>query len=324
MGRVQVRRGVGIGEWLEEVAAARGTRPFLRVPGDGGGLSYAGLLAGANRTANLLHALGVRPGARVAVRVPARIEAAAVLLGIARLGATAVLSGGSRPTPPEVLAASGARVAFLGEEACLQKGRLRFRERVILGAAGRTRRDELDGDALLAGAPDTAVAAVREAREGDAPLLLCIRGREEVPLSRLQVLDAALRLAERHRLRPSDAGAVLVPLDGYFGFLALLLLLLTRATGWWIPPDRGGAHGGGGGFKGGWLLGRGDTLADVAAAWGPDGGPADGPPFRLLLYPADGPAPGRLASRWAERAAPVLPPAAPEGVAAARGLLGGA
>lgn len=324
MVRLRATRGAGIGEWLEEAAAARGTQPFLRVPGEGDGVSFAGLLAGANRVANLLHALGVRPGARVAVRLPGRLEAALILLGIARLGATAVLSGGSRPCPPEVLAASGARIAFLGGEACLQKGRLLFRERVVLGAAGRTRRDELDGDALLAGAPDTPVAAVREARVGNAPLLLCLRGREEVPLSRHQVRDAAVGLAERHRLRPGEAGAVLVPLDGYFGLVAVMLLLVTHGSGWWIPPHQAGAQDGCHGLKGGWLLGRGDTLAGMAPASGAEAGGADRPPFRLLLLPADGPAPGRPASRWAERAAPVALPAAPEGLTAARGLLGGA
>lgn len=324
MGRVRVRRGMGMGELLEEAAAARGTQPILRVPGGGDGLSYAGLLAGANRVANLLQALGLRPGDRVAVWLPARIEAAIVLLGIARLGATAVVSGGSRACPPETLAVPGARVAFLGAEAPLRQGRPLFKERVILGAACGVRREDLDGDALLAGAPETPVAAVRESRAGDAPLLLCLRGREEVVLSRLQVLDAALRLVERHRLRPSEAGAVLVPLDGYFGILSLLLLVATRGSGWWLPPARGGVGKDCDRLSGEWLMGRGDTLGAMPAGAAPPDGPPARPPFRLLLYPEDGPAPGRSAARWAERAVPVRSPAAPEGATATRGLLGGA
>ncbi len=74
--------------WLARAARTRPNAVALRTPG--GALTYARLDAAATRAAGRLSALGVRPGDRVALALPARAPFAEALHGCMRLGAVAV------------------------------------------------------------------------------------------------------------------------------------------------------------------------------------------------------------------------------------------
>ena len=68
------------------LAAGAGHAPFMIHP-QGGGMSYAAMLAGSARMAQALVALGVRPGDRVAAQVAKSPEAILLYLGAVRAGA---------------------------------------------------------------------------------------------------------------------------------------------------------------------------------------------------------------------------------------------
>src|SRR3712207_7816745 len=71
---------------------------FEGEPGDTRRITYAELTAEVKRAANLLTALGVRAGDRVAIYLPMIPEAIVAMLAVARLGAIhSVVFGGLRP-----------------------------------------------------------------------------------------------------------------------------------------------------------------------------------------------------------------------------------
>jgi O-succinylbenzoic acid--CoA ligase len=74
--------------WLARAAAARPEHTALRTPR--GDWSYARLYAGARDAAGRLAAIGVAPGERVAIALPAGLEFARALHGCLLLGAVAV------------------------------------------------------------------------------------------------------------------------------------------------------------------------------------------------------------------------------------------
>jgi malonyl-CoA/methylmalonyl-CoA synthetase len=76
-------------DWFDRVAAAQGSRAFLTTPA-GRSLSYLDLRQQTAHWAQLLAGLGVRVGARVAVRVEKSPEAVLLYLACLRLGAVYV------------------------------------------------------------------------------------------------------------------------------------------------------------------------------------------------------------------------------------------
>jgi O-succinylbenzoic acid--CoA ligase len=87
--------------WLARAARTRPHGAALRVAA--GAVSYVRLDAAADRAARRLSALGVRPGDRVALALPARLELVEALHGCMRLGAVAV--------PVDLRLTSGERAA---------------------------------------------------------------------------------------------------------------------------------------------------------------------------------------------------------------------
>lgn len=294
MGEARIRRGGGIsllnqsegdlGQALALAATRHGDRPYLRSLDTGEALTYHDLNAGAARVANLLHTLGLRPGSRVAVRLPALPDAACVLFGAMRMGMVAVVSGGSRPVGLATLAGL-ARVAFAAGEdsfAGLPPG---CRHLIRMGPgnmAGRV----LDGPALLAEASVEPVAEVREASPGAAANALAgVGGEGQVTLTHGDILAAARRLIERYRFRAEEACVGLLPLDCCPGFVAMgLVNLITGGTIWWgtatRPPFQPSV-------PWGWAIGRPEAFAALARSFR-----APRPAFRVVLYPADSGRPG--------------------------------
>lgn len=281
--------------WALTAAADRfGSRPFLRSLQTGETVTYADLHAGAIRVANLLHALGLRRGARVAVRLPAPPEAACVLFGAMRLGVAAVVSGGSRPTGLPALAGQ-ARAAFCATEEGFRTIPPACRHVVWMGDGGAADERGLDGRILLAEAASSPVAAVRETSPGaDCPALIGIGEDRQTVLCHGEALSIAVHLIERYRLRPADACVGLLPLDCCAGLIAMgLVALLNGATVWWGPAagprfQAPAPHG--------WVIGRGEALAAFAQSLH-----APRPIFRLALYPADSVRPGPAAPRLARQ-----------------------
>ncbi|HEU4884734.1 MAG TPA: amino acid adenylation domain-containing protein, partial [Longimicrobium sp.] len=98
---------------LFEAQAAR-TPEAVAVSGDDGSLTYRALNERANRLAHHLRALGIRPGARVAILVPRSIELVVAELGILKAGAAYVPIDPSFPAEriAFMVADSGARLVL--------------------------------------------------------------------------------------------------------------------------------------------------------------------------------------------------------------------
>lgn len=286
-----------VGWALADAAERFGGRPFLCSLETGEALTYADLNAGAARVANLLHALGLSRGARVAVRLDAAPEAACVLFGALRLGVAAVVAAGSRPVGLSTLAAR-ARVAFAAAEEAALGVPPTCRHVVWLGGGGLADERGLDGRALLREAAAEPVAAVREAAPGaDCPALIGVGEGREIVLSHGEILSTSLHLIGRHRLRPVESCLGLLPLDGCTGFVAMgLVALLSGTTVWWGPAAGPWMLPSG---SRGWAIGRSEALAALALSIHPPR-----PVFRLALYPADSGRPGQAAQRLARQVEP--------------------
>ncbi len=129
--------------------------------GSSGALSYAALLAEADRVACALAALGIGPGDRVALVLPQRPETAVAHVAVSQLGAVAMpLSMLFGPEALEYrLNDSGARLAIVDEGALAGVAEARSRcpalgQVVVVGAGpGAETAGSLHWDRLPAGAP---------------------------------------------------------------------------------------------------------------------------------------------------------------------------
>lgn len=306
---------------LDGQAARLGERAFLCCQPAGGTLTYDGLARGAWRVGNLLHALGVARGDRVAVLGAAQPETVLAFFGALALGATVVVPA-CRGDGPELLTRARARVLLTTPGATPWDPwafRPAFREVVMLGTGTAVVEHQgarpghragaeaecLDGVALLAGAPETPVAALLETPPAPGDTALLVAGEEAVtPISQAQLLALAQRLGSRYQLSPGQHCLGLLGLDSLAGLVAMLFttffmggtLVLSPSRSSSIPRSNGGVH------QAGWVLGTAADLSRLASEW------ADAPvpslPFRLALWapePGVSRGPARVVSRLAMR-----------------------
>src|ERR1700678_4772720 len=96
-----------IRQWIEQRALQQGSSVYLEDASQASTMTYSELLRSASAWARLLTEAGIKPGARVAVRLPDPVGYAAALLGVGAAGRGAGPPDPPAPAPPTAPAVAG-------------------------------------------------------------------------------------------------------------------------------------------------------------------------------------------------------------------------
>ena len=175
-------------------------------------LSYAALAARAERVGACLAACGVRAGDRVGVLLGNRVQFAATLLGVLRLGAIAVPIG-TRLQKPEIEFILGQ----CGARALVHESGLRSRVPAL----------ELCWDESQIEKGNGQPPPVAQVNEEDTAIILYTSGTTGRPkgamLTHLNVVHSLLHFQHCLRLGPADRALLAVPASHVTGVVAILL-----------------------------------------------------------------------------------------------------
>lgn len=193
---------------------------------DGRRLSYAQLAAEAERIAAGLHALGIRPGQRVAMLLANRLEFVTVYLGIQRLGAVAVPMDVrlKRPEIAHVLNQSGSSAIFheadLAAEVPVDE---------LAQPVARIAISDAEGLQWPSGAQISAVPPLPDLQEEALATLLYTSGTTGLPkgamLTHLNFAHSVIHFELSLELGENERTLLVVPASHVTGLLAILTFL---------------------------------------------------------------------------------------------------
>ena len=302
--------GLTLTDLLEVRAASQGSRVFVLLPETRSHLSFGDLNDEATRFANVLHALGLRAGDRVALVLANGREFLITLFGTLKLGAwAAVVDPGLGPdgvaaclgcVRPKAAAVSGDRLAA---QVVAARAQGLWSGEVVAFGGRRPQKQVLWGDHLLEAAPPVLYGEIAELfKERGAAGLITFAWQPPgrplgVMLPETALTHVAAALIQLLGLSAADRTVPLASLAQQHGVLLSVLAMLV-AGGTVVLAGRTAAAPLVEAYRATWLLAPPALLA-AAAPEGRRPRPARGLSFLLALPgPLDPALRRHLAERW--------------------------